>query len=416
MSLRSFHGINGERGLTAVVAALLMVILIGVAAFAIDIGHLYLVKNELQNAADAGCLAGARFLYEGSGESINENSNQIAREAAMANKSENLPVEVQWGGGNTGDVERGHWSLSSRTFTPSDHTARVPLWNVSQDELDADSNFVNAIRVRTRRERTPAVSFFARIFGYESFFLSAEAIAYVGFAGTLGPGEVSQPLAICKESLLADGRYTCSTGRMISNHVWLAGEESGGWTDFNQESPCLSGVNPEGARSLICGDGNPDSILFGQSMAVHGGYIPYAHGQLRQCWEGFTGKSRPWTLTLPVIECAGNSLSNCARVVGAVTVHVVWVTDWTEDPFYDDAPWTMEDPRDYTVWSSNDPDGQLRWQSFVQHFNLRTVDGNFVPYQRRGVYFLPSCNFHPPRGRTGGENFGILAKIPVLVK
>jgi Flp pilus assembly protein TadG len=54
--------IKEERGATFVVVALLIIVLVGVAALAIDIGHLFVVRNELQNASDAGCLAGGRFL------------------------------------------------------------------------------------------------------------------------------------------------------------------------------------------------------------------------------------------------------------------------------------------------------------------------------------------------------------------
>ncbi len=407
---------RGEEGVTAVVVALLMVVFIGVAAFAIDVGHLYIVKHELQNAADAGSLAGARFLYDESGASVNENANQIAYDATVANRSENLPVEVHWTGGNTGDVERGHWSFATRTFTPSDYTAPAQFWDVSPEELDANPDFVNAIRVRARRQDAPAASFFARVFGFDNFLVSTESIAYMGFAGTLAPGEADQPIAICKESLLANGQYSCSTGRMISNHEAVAGQESGGWTDFNQDNPCLTGTSPETVRSLICGTGNPNPISVLQPVATHGGYIEFAQGLLRDCWEALTGKTRPWTLTLPVVECPGNIVESCATVVGAVTVNVIWVTSWEDDPTYSDAPWQMEDPRTGTTWFSNDPDGQARWNSFVQDFNLKRLDGTPVPYQRRGVYFLPDCRPHPPRGRTGGENFGVPAKIPVLVK
>lgn len=402
--------------MTVVIVALLFLVFIGFTAVAIDVGHLFIVRNELQNAADAGALAGGRFLYSDDGMAVNENSNQIAYQAAMANKSDKTPVDVHWTGGNTGDVERGHWSFATRTFTPTDLTQPVNLWDVPAEELDANPAFINALRVKTRREDTTSASFFARIFGYENFSLSREAIAYIGFAGTLAPGEADQPIAICKESLLVNGQYTCSTGRMITNHEVVAGQESGGWTDFNQDSPCSTGVNAEAVRSLICGGGNPDPIMVRQPIATHGGYIEFAHGMLRDCWEALTGKTQPWTVTLPVIECPGNNVENCATVVGAVTINIVWVTNWEDDPTYSDAPWQMENPRTGTTWFSNNPDGQARWNSFVQDFNLKKLDGSPVPYQRRGVYFLPDCQPHQPRGRTGGENFGILAKIPVLVK
>jgi hypothetical protein len=408
--------LEDQRGTTVILVALLILVFIGFAAVAIDIGHLSVVRNELQNAADAGCLAGARFLYLDDGLAVNENSNQIAYQAAIANKSEKAPADVHWTAGNTGDVERGHWSFASRTFTPADLTQPADLWDVSPEELDANPAFINALRVKTRREDTPSASFFARIFGYENFSLSREAIAYVGFAGTLTPGEADQPIAICRESLLMNGQYTCSIGRMISNHEQVAGQESGGWTDFNQDSPCLSGTNAETVRSLICNAGNPDSIILGQDIAINGGYIQNAHGMLRQCWQILTGETRPWTLTLPVIECPGNNVDSCARMVGAVTVNIVWISHYDDDPSYSYAPWQMENPRTGTTWSSSNPDGQVRWNSFVQNFNLQKVDGSPASYRRRGVYFLPDCNTHQPKGRTGGENFGIMAKIPVIAK
>lgn len=417
MSLDLLNPLREQRGVTLILIALLILVFIGVAALAIDIGHLFVVRNELQNAADAGCLAGARFLYHEDG-TVDENANQIAYQAAVANKSERNPVEVHWGSGdNEGDIERGHWCFATRTFTPNESTQPVDLWDVSAETLDSNLDFINAIRVKTRRQDTPAASFFARVFGYENFSLSTEAIAYIGFAGTLAPGEADQPIAICKESLLTNDQYTCSIGRMITNHETKPGMESGGWTDFNQDSPCLTGTNAEAVRSLIGNGGNPDSIILGQPIAINGGYIQNAHGLLRERWESVTGKTQPWTLTLPVVECPGNNVDSCARVVGAVTVNIVWITDWEDDdPPYSEAPWEMENPRTGTTWSSNDPDGQVRWNSFVEDFNLKQVDGNPVPYERRGVYFLPDCHYHKPAGRTGGENFGVLAKIPVLAK
>ena len=38
--------------------------------------------------------------------------------------------------------------------------------------------------------------------------------------------------------------------------------------------------------------------------------------------------------------------------------------------------WDMENPHTDATWSSNDPNGQVRWDSFVQYFNLRDLDGS----------------------------------------
>jgi hypothetical protein len=398
----------------SVVVALLAIALVGAAALVLDIGHLYVVRNELQNAADAGGLAAARFLCHEDG-TVNEGANQIAHDAAVANRSDKSPVEVHWIGGNEGDVERGHWSFATKTFTPNPSTEPTVLSGMSDEDLDNDPNFINAIRVRTRREDTPAASFVARAFGRENFSLSREAIAHIGFAGNLTPQEVDQPIVVCKEALLVDDKYTCTIGRRIGLG-WESEREIGGWTDFGQDDPCTTGTNALTVTSLVCNGGNPNPIIVRQPITTNPDDISSAFTGLRQCWEAATGRTRAWTLTLPVASCPNYNMDACQNTAGAVTLHVVWISGEDDDPSYSDAPWTMENPNTGATWSSSDPDGWVRWDSFVTFFNLQRLDGSPASYRRKSVYFLPNCNHHQPKGRTGGENFGVLAKIPVLTK
>jgi len=100
----------------------------------------------------------------------------------------------------------------------------------------------------------------------------------------------------------------------------------------------------------------------------------------------------------------------CQEVVGAVNVNILWITGAGEDPQYNNAPAQMGD------WSDSSQDGQVRWGSFVNYFHLENVDGSPAPYAKKSIYFLPDCTEHDLSGTTGGENFGILATIPVLVK
>jgi Flp pilus assembly protein TadG len=408
---------KNERGVTAVVVALVLFPLVALTALAIDIGHLYVVDNELQNAADAGALAGARYLYNDDGTLVNTGANLIARDAAIANRSENSPVEVNWSGGNSGDVQRGHWRFADSTFTPNASTDPVDLWDVTEVELDDNLDFINAVRVTTRREATPAASFFARIFGYEGFGLNAEAVAYLGFAGSLTPFDVDQPIAICRESILQGNEYSCNVGRMINSGGDITTHQTGGWTNLSQESACTGGTNAQEVRSLVCGDGNPDVLRLGDDMATSGGDIQSAFNQLIACWKSETGQVQPWNMTLPVVTCPSNNVGTCEELRGAVNVNVVWITEAGEDPAYDNAPTQMAGLEDVVApWASADPSGENRWNSFVQHFNLLNVDGTPVPYAKKSIYFLPDCTPHEPGGVSGGENFGIQAEIPVLVQ
>ena len=52
-----------ESGSVIIIVALLMTLFLGFVALAIDVGHLLVVRNELQNAADATALAGSSYLY-----------------------------------------------------------------------------------------------------------------------------------------------------------------------------------------------------------------------------------------------------------------------------------------------------------------------------------------------------------------
>ncbi|MEA2186110.1 MAG: hypothetical protein QOK16_1121 [Solirubrobacteraceae bacterium] len=53
---------RGERGQILIVVVLAMLALLGVAAFAIDVGYAYYAKRQLQSATDAAALAGAQDL------------------------------------------------------------------------------------------------------------------------------------------------------------------------------------------------------------------------------------------------------------------------------------------------------------------------------------------------------------------
>ena len=403
-------------GVTAIVVGISLVVLVGFAALAIDIGHLCVARNELRNAADAGALRGARVLYNEAGTEVNTGANQEACDAATANNSEGVAVDVNWTGGNEGDVQRGHWCFGigalQRGFYPNAATAAVSLWGVSNEALDGNKNFINAVRVVARRQATPVASFFARIFGHENFELSQEAVAYIGFAGTLTPFDVDQPIAICKQSILDEnGDYNCNIGRMIDNNA-----QTGGWTDFNQEdNPCTGGTNNKEVELLVCGDGNPEMIQLGGDMATNNGMLSDSFKKLKEeCWEVKTNKTEPWNLTLPVIDCEGG-IQTCNKVVGAVNLNIVWITGVGEDPGYNDAPTQMGDDWSFPADADN-TNGEDRWNSFVDHFELQDVDGTPAPYAKKSIYFLPDCTPHDPVGVSGGDNFGIKAKIPVLVK
>lgn len=446
--------LTNERGVSFTMVALMLFVIMGFTALSVELSNIYGVLNELHNAADAGALAGARNLYNDEGTQVNTGANQIAYDAARANNAQSvngiIAVDVNWAAGqNTGanvDVQRGHWSFATRTFTANDNLSPSDLWNRSTADLDADPTFINAVRVVARRQANRTASFFARIFGINDFELSREAVAYIGFAGSLSPDDAEQPIAICRQSILdGAGNYTCATGRMINSGGGTT-HNSGGWTNFSQD-PCQTASVPT-VRPLVCRDpgSNPDVIQLGEDMGTQGGMQDTVYNDLRDCWlndEELLHDVRdypmqPWNLTLPVIDCPSNNPGPCDRVTGAVSVDVVWVKQSGADPHWNDIPVKMNIPNDPTnnwvcsecpsgcnteaeIDGMTDVQRQTCWQEFATTYNLRTADGTSAGALtasdiQKTIFILPSCDAHEPNGTTGGENYGVLAEIPVLVK
>ena len=60
MSTRPSHNrTTSRKGAILVLSALLMVFILGMVAFAVDIGYILCARTEAQRAADSGALAGA---------------------------------------------------------------------------------------------------------------------------------------------------------------------------------------------------------------------------------------------------------------------------------------------------------------------------------------------------------------------
>ncbi len=456
-----------QRGAVIALVAIFMVVLVGLAAVAIDLSHLYVVRNELQNAADAGALAGARVLYNDTGTLVNVGANQDAYDAATANKaiskSGTIDVDVNWTSGNTGDVQRGHWSFGTgdvlaKGFYTNSSTTPPNLGERTAAQLDDDLNFINAVKVVARRGATnddgtilgtAAASFFAKIFGYSDFKLSADAVGYIGFAGSLIPKDIDQPIAICKQAIYDDinDTYTCNTGRMI-NSSGSTTTNTGGWTNYDQETCPTANPSNIPHDTSTCENSNENVLRFGEGMGTTGGQVNPVFTAIQNCWMASAAPDDtdwrgfpkvPMAVTLPVINCPDNNVGNCSELLGAVTVEILWVKDSGVDPGWEQIPLEMEREDEEEPWTCSKWDGtewkgeikiddvisetdrQACWQEFATTFNLNTWDdvnvGTLAAADiQKTFFFKPSCEIFEPRGITGGENYGILAKIPVLVE
>ena len=143
-----------RRGATAVLVAILIVVVGGMAAFAIDLARVYTGVNEMQTGADASALAGAIQLQHSGASPVSAVQSFAANNLAFGSA-----ISVP-----SADVQGGLWNPAASTFTASAN------WAVN-----------NAVRVTTRA--TPATSF-GRLMGRTSVSATRSAVAWIANQST----------------------------------------------------------------------------------------------------------------------------------------------------------------------------------------------------------------------------------------
>lgn len=454
--------LTGHRGAVLILVGILMFVLLGFAAFAIDLGYSYVIKNQLQNVADAAALAGASVLFTNNQNCTSSGSpysccsgpsTGVCDPNAIVDNDVTMTaqavVAINNSGGNSVSattIEIGHYAFASSwgspgVFTPitppSATYQQMPGWEThtfsdlnGMDGTSGNPFFINAVRATVSRTDVPR--FFSRIWGSSDLAVTAQATAYIGFAGTLLPGQADQPIAICEQSIKdSNGAYTCNVGTMLNQNTQTAR-----WTNYDQANCGTASDND--VRPLICAGGNPNPIIFGQGVSSTNGTLANAETDIYNCWkdtakfdsdgdtvpdqlldtDGDGKPDHPWTMTLPVIDCSATG--NCLKVVGAVEVNVVWINESNAGRPDGPKPWvpsSMYNPNTGVTWSCSGPTPQVCWDSFRDAFNLKNnnLTGPAL-WADKTLYFFPDCKVHAPQGGTGGDNYGILARYPVLVK
>ncbi|MEX2175147.1 MAG: pilus assembly protein TadG-related protein [Pirellulaceae bacterium] len=155
-------------GNVLVLALVFLVTMISFVALAVDVGYLYTVRNELQRSADAAAIAAAWELIDEDGPSGGQNAFAVTNDAyataaqyAALNPIANQPPALA-----SDDVTVG---LMANPADPA-----CPL-------LPADgTSMPNAVQVRVQRtslQNGEAPLFFARVMGYDSLAIEAQATA-----------------------------------------------------------------------------------------------------------------------------------------------------------------------------------------------------------------------------------------------
>jgi len=214
-----------QRGVTAILFAIVLTALISIAALAVDIGYVMSSKNDLQNIADAAALAAGRQLgaiYQAM--TYDEQQSYVADPTPLINTALEVAQKNQAAATiQAGDVKIGVWDGTTKTFT---ETLAQP----------------DAVKVRASREGANAVTtFFAKVFGTNSVDVSADATAALTGQSTTDPGELGLPVGISSYFFLDGNR--CNDWIVFS--PTNDPDSCAGWTSFDY------GSNDNNLRNII---------------------------------------------------------------------------------------------------------------------------------------------------------------------
>lgn len=242
-----------QRGAVAIITALALVVLVGFAGLALDLGRLYVNKTELQNAADACALAAASKL-------TCDPAAVGTCPAALLQTAEAAGIFV--GGRNGKDFQGDTVAIAASDVRFS--TALAPNSNY-QPRLTADPNSKFAMCI-TRA--TGIAPWFMGVLGIGEQAVSAYAVA------TLAPGKTfcgALPIGVCKKPGTSAPDFGYTVGEWIGstfNSGANSDEDLAGnfrWVDFS----ISAGGNSE-IRDQLAGTGAVCGLRIGDDIRQPG--------------------------------------------------------------------------------------------------------------------------------------------------
>lgn len=194
---------DDRRGISLVWITVVLTVLIGFSGFGIDVGWMVWTGQQLQVAADASALAGARWVRDDL-----EQTRDAAQAVGAANTAAGDAIQLDRNGGNAedGDITIGRFDRDTGEFTATED----------------DPNAVRVLARRTEDSLNDSLDLhFMRLLGFNTANITREAIAMIG--GGTGAG-----LLVLNES------EDCSF--RMQGSITL--ELNGGAVQINSENNC----------------------------------------------------------------------------------------------------------------------------------------------------------------------------------
>jgi Flp pilus assembly protein TadG len=171
---RRFASSRSRRGMALVYVSMIVLLMMGFVSMAVDLGRVQVAQTQLQAATDAAARYGAfglqNILYGVSAATPN------AQASGLDNLVDGTPLVIQ-----SGDVQVGYWTASSKTFV------------AVSDPTQANAVRVTSVRSAARGTAIPMT--FLKALGRPSFDIQATSIAMLhpGASETMTVPATSNP-------------------------------------------------------------------------------------------------------------------------------------------------------------------------------------------------------------------------------
>ena len=249
LDMKRFRLEKRREGAVIVVVALMLVVIVGLAAFAIDTGMLFSGRSDAQGAADAAALAAASAYMD-------------APLAARAELAQTRGVD----------------------FATRNSMLHDPI-TADEVEIEILTNTSSALRVRATVRRPAVRTFFAGIWGIGELPVAAAAEAEVRNSVA---ADCLKPFALPEKDFGPGGTY--AWGELVQ--IWVVGGEEYVLVGFNdKEPPGLGNIEPFISEKCVDGQSAAmdDELLWEKPGNVTDGKGGDGLGQVRKGMEKLLG-------------------------------------------------------------------------------------------------------------------------------
>jgi hypothetical protein len=274
--LRFGARLEGERGSAVIYVALALFLLLGMAALAVDTGYNRVVRNQLQNAADAAALAACNRFYDRTVPPDLSDPDDICPDwsAATAEAADAIPMNSADNNAlQTGTTWVGWWDIV-RPLNP-DQWASAPSTPTCTPPTKMYGPAVRVTILKASGQNSGAMpTFFGKIFGTSTIDVDASATAVAASPGQARSDAVI-PYAVSEESAALWNRYNSAATPIVLGdpyHCDASGcYEGGELTSAGQFTTFLEQLQDVSSLRDIIAAGNPAMLKVGDPIWLQSG-------------------------------------------------------------------------------------------------------------------------------------------------